>query len=556
MPPYFLALIAIVCLRTGTAQGAPSPNPSSDQALIQRVAEISSIHSRLFRGIGSEVYLPVHIGYRQPPYLTTADLFAGLTEGRWSADTSRAIERFLEDVYLDRKSSFFLLDPEARAFVKKRPSEIRRLSERTGQSVSDSDIVLYGRQGAIEYFKRRQRVASLPVDQLREAWQTAKDIIYYRNETHSPTDLKLISDLTGKMISNFSALTRDELSDIERLDIAWDKASVIKRHNRDATGANQFLTAELANAPVETIIASLLRMPPSPETSRALLRELERIVASLVEVLEPPAQARLLGLKLVEGNPQAEADSEIFDAKLWFKARRRDAIPTITGAGTAVFAGFATCSARSYVLRAWNIEGLLRQGNVKSASNLPRRSPMVFLWPKSVRDRTNDETNMLISQVVAEDDVARNQITPVEIVDDIDNPIPLIETVYDARRISASAVSAFSQCLDSYFGFVLAHELAHLYLSDDPTTLELNELKVDCAALKHLQNWYKRDASRSKLAPSAGFMGHLLQMSGAVNRAVTNEVARSAQVNRRYDALLDQRCLVSSPGLIGLEVER
>ena len=163
---------------------------------------------------------------------------------------------------------------------------------------------------------------------------------------------------------------------------------------------------------------------------------------------------------------------------------------------------------------------------------------------------------MLISQVVAEDDVARNQITPVEIVDDIDNPIPLIETVYDARRISASAVSAFSQCLDSYFGFVLAHELAHLYLSDDPTTLELNELKVDCAALKHLQNWYKRDASRSKLAPSAGFMGHLLQMSGAVNRAVTNEVARSAQVNRRYDALLDQRCLVSSPGLIGLEVER
>lgn len=106
----------------GLKEGAEQ---QSDKQLIERADIITNLHESLFSRVRASGVLSVHIGYRQPLFLSVKELVNVLMPeiGTGDEQTRNALSAFLDDLYLGSRAGLFFLDPEALARVKRRPDE-------------------------------------------------------------------------------------------------------------------------------------------------------------------------------------------------------------------------------------------------------------------------------------------------------------------------------------------------------------------------------------------------------------------------------------------------
>ena len=370
---------------SSNAQGLKeSAEQRSDKQLIDQADKISNLYESLFTRIRASAVLPIHIGYRQPLFISVNELVKRIDAEDWDKPTRNALSAFLDNLYLDTRAGLFFLDAEALARVTRRPEEYRRrISRKSPMDAWGDDSPKYtGDEGAKQFAERRLALegalSQLSRDEQRGLWLKFARHVYLRNETRSQADLERIKSLTEKMLRDATGLSTEERREAVKLDITWDKESSIRRRNEVRFGANQHFTKLLSEASVSEIFQSSMRRPASKDSISRIRNDLLRVIARIKSSLETDPIHRLKGVQLVVSEiPQVLSGNPL--DHLWLKATLSDNSPKIVASGPAILLAYGVCSARSYQISAWNFRGLLAGSNVREASDTPYDRVLEFL---------------------------------------------------------------------------------------------------------------------------------------------------------------------------------
>ena len=497
---------------------------ASEEKVVVRLKEISILHRNLFSEFSVELQMPVRVGSVDILIWTVEDLVAQLSANILEADVQNAVVNLLDEALIEQQSGYFLLDDEAREAVHYQPKSLRA-------ALTSSDITEYwgteedptsGWYGAKHYLIRRDATVTqlqrVTPEQRRVLWLKHLRSFAFINNKFSVQEQARERQLINRQLNaGFSqpSLTDEERSEIDHLGV-W----LGKQPFSSPQGANILSVVALSSENIASIVTSRSRRPWSTPVRALVGVELHRVADRLIQVLPPELALRLAGLVVDPLAADTDDNSMVHQRALWFMATRKRGVPTIEGSGSAVFSGFAVCAFNSILATKWDMEKLLSRTRPQSSQDTKNR------WLSTHEVDYREHAIFKLPLIVE-----RNDLTSF--------PTYSYHDIMDqANRI----IRGFDRCVNNYFSFVMAHELAHIYLDDTGKNIEFDELKVDCAAMQHIRRLHEHFRQLGETAPAQGFMKHLLAAANSLEQPLTTEGFLKDKFKERYAVMLKGGC--------------
>lgn len=518
-------------LCVGPVMAQTQPEAVAEEKIVARLNEISRLHRNLFSEFSVDLQLPVRVGSVGIPVWTVEDLVEQLSANALDAGVRNTVVNLLDAAVVEKQAGYFLLDDEAREAVRYWPKALR--AALTSTDITDhwgvEENPTSGWYGAKHYLIQRDaavtRLEGATPEQKRELWLVHLRSFAFINNKYSAQEQARKRHLLDRQLNaGFSqpALTGEERSEIERLGVG---RGGLGQKFSDPKSANTLYAVALSSKSIAGIVASRNRRNWSTSDSGLVGAELRRVADRLIEVLPQGQAERLAGLEI---NPLAidtddtgnDGSSAAHQRALWFMASRHRGVPTIQGTGSAVFAGFSVCAVSSAWASNWTVGKLLFAMRRQSTQGPKTR------WLQTPEDDYHEHVIFKLPLITDSDDLTS----------------PINFSNNDIIEKNNDIIENFDRCVNNYFAFVLAHELAHIYLDDTGQSVEVDESKVDCAAMRHVRQLQERFPQFGEVAPTQGFMKHLLEAANSLEQPLTTEGFLKDEFKERYAVMLQGGC--------------